>query len=157
MEILSAQQLIDCDHSSWGCHGGLYTNAYEYAIHNSIMTEEDYPYTGVQQDCAYDEAKGVSQASSFINILPHDVNQLKMAVKLGPVATSISTNNKVFQFYKGGVISTSDCSKVDTTVDSAVTIVGYGHDDTLNQDYWLIKNSWGISWGEKGFARVSIK
>jgi len=80
-----------------------------------------------------------------------------MAVKLGPVATSISTNNKVFQFYKGGVISTSDCSKVDTPVDSAVTIVGYGHDDTLNQDYWLIKNSWGISWGENGFARVSIK
>jgi hypothetical protein len=37
------------------------------------MTEEDYPYVGVDQECAYDEAKGVAQASSFINILPHDV------------------------------------------------------------------------------------
>ena len=48
--------------------------------------------------------------TNFINILPHDTNQLKVAVKLGPVAASITTNNKVFQFYKGGIISSADCS-----------------------------------------------
>jgi C1A family cysteine protease len=94
--------------------------------------------------------------TNFINILPHDTNQLKVAVKLGPVAATITTNNKVFQFYKGGIISSADCSKVETPVDSAVTIIGYGHDQHLNLEYWLIKNSWGTTWGDRGFARIAI-
>lgn len=51
---LSPQQILDCDHASWGCHGGLFTNAFEYAIDNAIMTEKDYPYTGKPQKCSYD-------------------------------------------------------------------------------------------------------
>jgi len=58
MEPLSVQQILDCDHYSWGCHGGLYTNAFEYAIQNPLMTEKDYGYTGKPQACAYDKTKG---------------------------------------------------------------------------------------------------
>lgn len=106
MEPLSVQQILDCDHTSWGCHGGLYTNAYEYAIKNPLMTAKDYPYVGKPQACKFDETKAKVKVTNFINIVPHDPEQLKVAVKLGPVAASISTSNKVFQFYKGGVIST---------------------------------------------------
>ena len=88
--------------------------------------------------------------------MPHDADQLKVAVKLGPVAASISTSAKVFQFYKGGIIAGEECATVETPVDSAVTIVGFGHDNHLNQDYWLIKNSWGKTWGDAGFARLAI-
>ena len=66
------------------------------------MTEANYPYTGKPQACAYDEKKASVKVTNFINILPHCADQLKMAVKLGPVAASISTGSKVFQFYKGG-------------------------------------------------------
>lgn len=51
MEGLSVQQVIDCDHTSFGCHGGLYTNAFEYAIENPIMSAKDYPYIGKPQAC----------------------------------------------------------------------------------------------------------
>jgi len=51
---LSAQQIIDCDHNSWGCHGGLFTNAFEYAIENPIMLQKDYPYTGHSESCKFD-------------------------------------------------------------------------------------------------------
>lgn len=156
MEELSAQQIIDCDHDSWGCHGGLYTNAFEYGINNSIMSAKDYPYTGKPQACTADPKKGKVKVTNFINILPHDPDQLKMAVKLGPVAASITTSSQVFQFYKGGVISHEECSKAETPVDSAVTIVGFGHDQHLGLDYWLIKNSWGTTWGDSGFARIAI-
>lgn len=153
---LSAQQILDCDHASWGCHGGLFTNAFEYAIDNKIMLEKDYPYVGKPQPCTADAEKGKVTVTNFVNVLPHDADQLKVAVKLGPVAASITTSNKVFQFYKGGVITTPDCSKLESPVDSAVTIVGFGHDTHLKVDYWLIKNSWGKTWGDEGFARLAI-
>ena len=69
------------------------------------MTEKDYPYTGKSESCKHDKDKGKVHVSNFINILPHDAMQLKMAVKLGPVAASLSTASPVFQFYKGGIIS----------------------------------------------------
>lgn len=94
--------------------------------------------------------------SNFINVLPHDTNQLKVAVKLGPVAASVTTSSKVFQFYKGGIISSPDCSGETSPVDSAVTIVGFGHDHHLNVEYWLVKNSWGLTWGDHGFGRILI-
>ena len=120
------------------------------------MTAKDYPYTGKPQACTADKAKGKVSVTNFINVLPHDPLQLKMAVKLGPVAASISTSSKVFQFYKGGIISTPLCSTEETPVDSAVTIIGFGHDAHLNLDYWMIKNSWGTTWGDAGFARIAI-
>lgn len=120
------------------------------------MTLADYPYTGKPQKCAYDEKKGKVSVTNFINVLPHDEHQLKLAVKLGPVAASISSSSQVFQFYKGGIISSPECSTVETPLDSAVTIVGYGHDHHLNLEYWLIKNSWGTTWGDAGFARIAI-
>lgn len=121
------------------------------------MSEKDYPYTGKPQACAYDKTKGIARATNFINVLPHDADQLKVAVKLGPVAASITTSHKVFQFYKGGIISTEECSCEETPVDSAVSIVGFGHDHHLNLDYWLIKNSWGTTWGDHGFGRIVVK
>lgn len=156
MVNLSTQQIIDCDHNSWGCHGGLYTNAFAYATENPIETAADYPYVGLPQACKADKKKGKVSAANFINVLPQDPDQLKVAVKLGPVAASITTSSKVFQFYKGGIISTEDCSNSITPLDSAVTIIGYGHDPHIGLDYWLVKNSWGTTWGDKGFGRVAI-
>jgi len=74
---------------------------------------------------------------------------------MGPVAASISAGSTLFQFHSEGVIS--DATLCDGDLNSAVTIVGYGFDhESSDLEYWIVKNSWGQTWGEQGFARIAI-
>ena len=156
MDALSSQQFIDCDELSLGCHGGQYVNAFEHAIDHPVMLAKDYPWVGEKQECNYNHDMGRVLVNNFINIVPEDPVQLKIAVKMGPVAASISSSSKWFQFYKAGVITSEECGGPEQPLDSSVTIVGYGIDHHTGLEYWLIKNSWGSTWGDKGFGRVGI-
>ena len=88
------------------------------------MLEADYPYVGVSSGhCMWNETKGKAKVARYINIVPNDPTQLKIAVAMGPVVAAVSTTDPIFQFYKSGVISSENCG---TMVDGAITIVGYG-------------------------------
>ena len=67
----------------------------------------------------------------------------------GPVSIAIEADTRYFQFYKSGVLDSSDCG---TNLDHGVLIVGYGTED--GQPYWLVKNPWGDSWGESGYVKI---
>jgi len=71
---------------------------------------------------------------------------IKNALLTGPVAVEISAGNSTFQTYRSGILDSSSC---DGEPDHWVLIVGYG------ADYFIVKNSWGITWGESGYARLS--
>ena len=64
---------------------------------------------------------------------------------------AICGSSKVFRWYNSGVISTN-CG---TNLDHAVVAVGYGYDKSTKLFYFLIRNSWGASWGENGFAKIA--
>lgn len=78
---------------------------------------------------------------------------------MAPVAVSIAASHPLFLFYRHGIIMSADCG---ATVDSVVTIVGYGTEDVdiggeyERIDYWLVKNSWGTSWGDHGYGKIAI-
>lgn len=90
-------------------------------------------------------------------------NEEKMKEEIyrhGPIAVGFEVLDD-FRYYKGGIYRhtglKSEVNKVGNgfeVTNHAVTIVGYGHCDKENADYWIVKNSWGDQWGEGGYFRI---
>ncbi|XP_031110564.1 ervatamin-B-like [Ipomoea triloba] len=147
---LSEQQLVDCDKASKGCDGGSMNAAFKYVAGNKgIATEANYPYTAKKAAC---DAKKASVAAAkiggFQSVPPKSEAGLMKAVANQPVSVAIDGSAKEFQFYKSGVFSTGCTTKLN----HGVAAVGYG--ELQGKKFWLIKNSWGASWGEKGYAKL---
>jgi len=144
---LSESQIVDCDTKDSGCNGGWMDNAFMYAIKNGMETESEYPYKPIDGTCNYTKSKVKASFSSYKDV-PGGESGLKAAVsKIGPISVAIDASRADFQFYKEGIYYNPNCSQ--TLLDHGVLVVGYG---TSNEtDYWIVKNSWGESWGNKGY------
>jgi len=153
---LSEQNLMDCSTSygNQGCNGGLMDQAFQYIIANKgIDTEESYPYQGVQGTCQYNAANSGATLSSFKDIPKGDEATLQTAVTQQPVSVAIDASHISFQLYTSGIYYDILCSA--TRLDHGVLVVGYGTDTTDNRAYWIVKNSWGTTWGQEGYLYMS--
>jgi C1A family cysteine protease len=151
LQSYSEQQLVDCSTSygNMGCNGGLMDSAFQYIEKNPLEQESDYPYKAVDGTCSYVATKGVGQVKSYADVPANSPAQLKAAIAKQPVSVAVEADQTAFQFYTSGVV-TSGCGQ---SLDHGVLAVGYG---TLNgQGYFLVKNSWGASWGDQGYIRIS--
>lgn len=149
---LSEQQLVDCASSTGnqGCNGGLMDQAFEWIIQNNgICSEAAYPYTA--QDGTCQTCTPVVTISGYKDVTPGNETALLPAVNLGPVSIAIEADQSCFQFYSGGVLDDASCG---TQLDHGVLVVGYGTDSSSGKDFWIVKNSWGSSWGEAGYIRL---
>jgi len=155
----SEQQLVDCDTrknggKDMGCNGGLMDNAFAWIEKNGgLCTEADYPYssgttkTGGSCDtsCTVDSK---SDIKGFVDVPAKSDADMMAAIAQQPVSVAIQADQKSFQLYKSGVF-TGDCG---TKLDHGVLVVGYGALD--GSDYYLVKNSWGTTWGDNGYIRL---
>lgn len=149
---LSEQQLVDCStpQGNEGCNGGLMDQAFEYIISNKgITSEANYAYTAKDGKCKKPLPASVTTITAYTDVDSGDEGQLLKASNVGPVSIAIEADQMSFQFYSGGVFDDSSCG---TNLDHGVLVVGYGTDS--GKDYWIVKNSWGNSWGEKGYIRM---
>ena len=151
---LSEQNLVDCVTSCYGCNGGLMEPAYDYVIKHQggkFMTEEDYPYTARDGKCKFDASKAVTQVTGYITVQEGSESDLEAKVaQYGPAAIAIDASHYSFQLYSTGIYDESSCSPEG--LDHAVGCVGYGTEAGVN--YWIVRNSWGTSWGENGYIRM---
>jgi len=154
LRSVAEQQLVDCagKQGNQGCNGGLMDYAFDYVIANGgIGSEESYKYTA--RDGACKRVDSVSKISSYKDVAENDDAALLAAVNLGPVAVAIEADQSIFQFYHAGVLSDGDSCGYN--LDHGVLAVGYDTDSASGKDYWRVKNSWGASWGDKGFIKLA--
>ena len=147
---LAEQELVDCaglKYGSAGCSGGEMEGAFKFIIENGQCAASSYPYTAKDGSCH--SCTAVAHASSCYDVKPNDQLSLKAAVAKQPVAVAIEADTKYFQSYSSGVLTSSSCG---TSLDHGVLAIGYGEEN--GQKYWLVKNSWGTSWGDQGYVKI---
>jgi KDEL-tailed cysteine endopeptidase len=151
---LSEEQLVECatgiKYGSHGCSGGQMEGAFKYLIQNGQCALSSYPYTsgnGKSGNCQ--SCDSVARFTSCSDVKPNDQISLKGAVSQQPVAVAIEADTRYFQSYNGGILDSPSCG---TSLDHGVLIVGYGEEN--GEKYWLLKNSWGVTWGEQGYFRI---
>jgi len=151
---LSEQNLVDCStkQGNMGCGGGWMSWAFQYVKENrGIDTEGSYPYEAEDGKCRFNIDTVGATCSGYVEIPPTREDKLKEAVAtVGPVSVAIDAGNESFQLYKSGIYDEPACTD---NLDHGVLAVGYG---TLQgSDYWIVKNSWGTSWGDQGYILMT--
>uniref|UniRef100_A0A8C2XKK8 Cathepsin 12 n=1 Tax=Cyclopterus lumpus TaxID=8103 RepID=A0A8C2XKK8_CYCLU len=150
---LSEQNLVDCSRSygTYGCNGAWMANAYDYVVNNGLQATDAYPYSSDTQPCYYDSRLAVAHIKDYRFLPKGDEQALADAVAtVGPITVAIDADHSSFLFYSSGIYDEPTCNP--NNLSHAVLLVGYGSDG--GQDYWIIKNSWGSSWGEGGYMRM---
>jgi len=149
---LSEQQLVDCatgiSYGSHGCSGGQMEGADKYLIEHGQCSLNSYPYTAKDGSCQ--KCSAVAKFTSCSDVKPNDQISLKGAVAQQPISIAIEADTRYFQSYTSGVLDSTSCG---TTLDHGVLIVGYGEEN--GKKYWLVKNSWGTTWGENGYVKIA--
>jgi len=140
--LRAEQELVDCDTQSFGCNGGWMDNAFTYLQSHGFCTEEQYPYHARDETCQESLCTGQPGDKSFTDIPAGDEDALLTELNNGPVAVAVDAST--WSFYSGGIMDS--CG---TGLNHGVTLVAEA-DDSVK-----IRNSWGGSWGEKGYIRLA--
>lgn len=166
---LSEQNLVDCvkkerlpleeEDCCDGCDGGLMDNAFDYIISKQkggIDTEASYPYRGEDEKCTFEASSEGARIANWTDVPQGDeLSLLDALATVGPVSVALDAS-RGWQTYAGGVMAPRTflgCSSSPDKADHGVAVVGYGT-DPVGGDYWIVRNSWGSSWGEGGYMRL---
>ncbi|XP_054619504.1 cathepsin K-like isoform X2 [Dunckerocampus dactyliophorus] len=151
---LSPQNLVDCslEYGNHGCHGGFMANAFKYVNQNKgIDSDNTYPYMGKRGECKYNVQDRAANCSGYVYIPKGNEKALKMALAMvGPISIAVDASRPKFHFYRHGVYQDNTCTH---KVNHGVLAVGYGTEK--GSDYWLVKNSWGVRYGDEGYIKMA--
>ena len=146
-QSLAVQPLLDCDNADSGCGGGDPLRAADFLRRNGDCADTRYPYASKVQGACLLEGKSLLLPPGLLRahaLPPSDVLALASALQNGPLVVTLAAASRDFQLYARGVFD-GDCSSEN---DHAVVLVG------VAPSYWILRNSWGRSWGEDGYMRM---
>ena len=148
----SEQELVDCsgDYGNGGCNGGLMTLAYDYIKDKKINLGEDYKYTARDGACKPKLDKVRTGLESYSLLESFNGDSLIKSLDNQPVAVAIEVQSD-FQSYSSGIYKPRN-SSCGNGLNHGVLAVGYNTEES----YFIVKNSWGTSWGDKGYIKMAI-
>lgn len=157
-KVLSPQDMVSCDSSNFACRGGYLEKAWEYLINKGIVTDSCFNYhsaSGYVPKCPFPPEKCVDSSEEYKKYKAKgpirqfaDIQSIESdIVDFGPVQTGFRVYRDFFS-YKSGVYSHKTGGFAGG---HAVKIVGWGHDSKSGEEYWIVANSWGPTWGLDGF------
>lgn len=162
---LAPQEYVDCVQNplqcggTGGCQGATAELAFNHTMSVGQGLESDYKYKGSDGTCK--EGSGLKPAVGLHGFVKLPVNNysalIGAVVNVGPISISVDAGALGWQLYERGVFE--GCPKKtlftpnpNVAIDHAVQLLGYGADG--GKDYYLVRNSWGAAWGEKGYIRI---
>ncbi|NP_808330.1 cathepsin O preproprotein [Mus musculus] len=154
LDYLSVQQVIDCSFNNSGCLGGSPLCALRWLNETQLklVADSQYPFKAVNGQCRHfpQSQAGVSVKDfSAYNFRGQEDEMARALLSFGPLVVIVDAMS--WQDYLGGIIQ-HHCSSGEAN--HAVLITGF--DRTGNTPYWMVRNSWGSSWGVEGYAHVKM-
>lgn len=159
----SEQNLLDCSSAAYtkrynnsGCSGGSVSESLKFVLdNNGIDTEQSYPYQGSDRNsttCQMNAVKTNFTIKSIERTTPGLEWLLQTAIAtVGPVTVHFDASLESFQFYSSGIYYDFACNK--TNGNHYGLAIGYGTENKLG--YYIVKNSFGKSWGEQGYVKMA--
>lgn len=158
LDTISAQNLIDCANRKTGykldgCAGGMFPDALQYVINNGgIDDDECYPYgANDREPCKYSAKCKAGTVATWRRLAPTEEALKEAIAKHGPVLAAIHSNDDFFS-YNSGIYDDPKCTNERAKINHGVLVVGYGSEN--GKDFWIVRNSWGYTWGEKGYMKL---
>uniref|UniRef100_A0A8C5KAS0 Dipeptidyl peptidase 1 n=1 Tax=Jaculus jaculus TaxID=51337 RepID=A0A8C5KAS0_JACJA len=160
--ILSPQEVVSCSQYAQGCEGGFpYLIAGKYAQDFGVVEESCFPYRGTDAPCKLREDcfRFYSSEYHYVGGFYGGCNEALMKLELvhhGPMAVAFEVHDDFMHYHSGIYHHTGlrDPFNPFEPTNHAVLLVGYGRDKDTDIEYWVVKNSWGTSWGENGYFRI---
>ena len=162
LEKLSEQCFIDCVRTNDGCNSGDAYNAYtweRYHQNHLTMADKDYrPYEAAQGECQFNGSIATSLLNVYLKMGNDHMEQEYMMhiyiTEYGSVCSHIDASSASFMLYNDGIFDETSCST--TEYNHCVHVVGFGHIDDWEEEYWIVRNSFGKAWGVEGYIRFGM-
>jgi|SRR5580658_9694849 hypothetical protein len=154
LHSFSEQQLVDCAKATRnrGCDGGSPAGGLDYLLTGGgAESEAAYPYTARDGSCKFNPGQVQSKISGIKRVLPGNESALRGAVAShGPVSAVIREGAWLVDYTVGIAKPPEPCG------DDYAAVLVVGFDSAASTPYWIVKNSWGASWGEAGYFRLAM-
>ena len=149
---LSQQYLMDCNKGCRGCNGGAPSSSYVFLQKNTHIEQSEYPYTAEDGTCQSDSKTHTDvQTKGYKSISYNHPDLMKDALANQPLSVFVDGSSAVFRTYSSGIFNSPDCGVFSN---HCTDVVGWGIEG--DTEFWIMRNSWGTSWGEKGYMRLEI-
>ncbi|XP_044120091.1 procathepsin L-like [Neovison vison] len=154
-QIVSLSEWNPLDYSwsqgSEGCHVGLMNYAFQYILNNGDLdSEESYPYRPGDRPCTYRPGHPAASATGPVSMPPQEESLVLVVAAVGPVPAALRASLDTFRFYFLGIYCAPNRSSEELNHGVLLFVYGSEGEESGNQNYWIIKNSWGTDWGTQG-------